>query len=1349
MSCVALWLLAALVSADVSIPYTIGDDGYVSLAVYDGQGRLVRTLLTGVPRNPGSYCETWDGRDRYGVPQPAGDYTWKLLCTQGLRTEFMFRMGSNFEPAWEGPVGAHNNMCAIAVDGDNVFCSTPDLEGGHAFSRIDFSGRYVWGSHPFGGGGHGRSTVAMNGRAFELVDGGVVNVLDWETGRLIAKDWNVRAETGGEGRGRGSDIDMDGDRANNLLVLSCREKNAIRWYSAADGKLVDEAANVPEPAGVAVAADGTVLAISKGAVVSLSRQNKTPKTVIPADLLASPVRLSVDQKSGEILVAENSFYRKYWDGTGLDRPDSHHQVKRFSKDGRLQKAHGRPQGRADGAYVPTDFRGISDISSDNNGGFFITEFLITPRRAAHFDRDGKCLQEYFGGQPWGWNAVPEPDDPTIMWYFCNPFGMVRCKVDYAARKWRVLETYTDGFQNTGVWSGAAHMRLMKRGDLLCIVNSSSAPLGIIVYDAKQKRVRIANGSGKGYRDKKWQLPEALRPADGSTPGSFLWNDLNDDGKASRDEITWTGRVAGGYIDPNDFTLYTSPSGTEYYPGQKYAVKGFTAGGTPIYVSDVKLTIPRWRESGDLSYYPGEYWRAADGSLYACFSDSFPNWENHGAWYFNSCSGIDRLVKWDKAGNQVWSVGRHSPDADHEPGSTAMARAIIGMSHGCIVWSDGSDEEGAQPTVWTDDGLYVSEIPRLQADKTPEWVSRLWCGAEESFGYVFDVGKDTYLTLTTTCGGYPVFKVTGWDGWQRQNGTVKLGESPAKAAGTGDGLKAEYFNTPDCTGQPALTRVDPEIWFHWIKDHDKMPDGVTADEFSVRWSGQVEATTTEEYRFTLETATPWKGEGQPTWVKLSVDGRTLIDTAAGLAGPTSYGICGTILLRGGERYGIKLECGYKAGKAVAKLCWDTPSRDRRRIVKAYLYSTPLEETRYPGALLAHWSFDEAAGSTAADASGNNQTAVISGATRVPGKIGRGLRLDGKDDEATAELNPSGSGITLSLWFKTNQTDQGIIALDGQIPFLTLKHNGYLSAQWGRSLPLTAAPGCADDQWHHAVYTCGGPFGDQRLYVDGRLRAHSPIAVPNRAGPALLKVGQYKGADKPHFTGLLDEVRLYDRALSAREIIDEIYRREVGLIAHIPCDEGKGVTAASTVGAGIFGTLTGNSTWAEGRFGGGVAFDAVNASNPAVMFVDHEVRVPQTNYTVAFWFKSTSPNGRLLCADRDSPYNNNWVDNVISLEGGSVDARLRDGGPPIVSKLACNDGKWHHVATTIGGGTGPFKLYVDGVLQGEGTLTSRKSDSNRLGIDVGPESSRCKVTMDEIRVYGRALSAEEIAALAGAK
>lgn len=343
-------------------------------------------------------------------------------------------------------------------------------------------------------------------------------------------------------------------------------------------------------------------------------------------------------------------------------PRRRHQVKRFSAAGSLVRAYGKPEGRGDGVYVPTDFRGLTDIEADHEGGFVITEGHHTPpRRSARFDAQGKLLREWYGAQHYGVLACPEPDSPRFVWTLANAGqpGLVRWEVGYVAKTWRVAEVYQD------VFAANKHCRVptvpyvFAKDGRIYIQGGAVQPggLSLAVYDPVAKRVRPCNACGtiesKGQKRR------------------YLWNDLNDDGQATDDEIQWlTREKLGGHVVPSDLTLVTTSTASDYYPGPVLRPSRITAGGTPVYNFGEATKYAPWSENG-WKKYPGDIRRAADGSWFACISEAASNpnegWENHGAWHYNSCSAIDRLVKWDKDWNPLWSVGRHSPDnrwSDH-------------------------------------------------------------------------------------------------------------------------------------------------------------------------------------------------------------------------------------------------------------------------------------------------------------------------------------------------------------------------------------------------------------------------------------------------------------------------------------------------------------------------------------------------------------------------------------------------------------------------------------------------------------------------------------------------------------
>ena len=82
--------------------------------------------------------------------------------------------------------------------------------------------------------------------------------------------------------------------------------------------------------------------------------------------------------------------------------------------------------------------------------------------------------------------------------------------------------------------------------------------------------------------------------------------------------------------------------------------------------------------------------------------------------------------------------------------------------------------------------------------------------------------------------------------------------------------------------------------------------------------------------------------------------------------------------------------------------------------------------------------------------------------------------------------------------------------------------------------------------------------------------------------------------------------------------------------------------------------------------------------------------------------------------------------------------------VVSPLAYNDGTWHHVAAILKNGFA--QIYVDGVLVAQDTTRPIISVQASTQTSVGQVASGFAGSIDELFIYGRALSDQEIAALA---
>ena len=116
LTALAIAPVAVLHAADPSISFTLDKPGQVSLGVYK-QGRLLRELLRGEPKEAGEHSVDWDGLDRYGNAMPPGDYEWRLLRNDGFRAEYLLSIGVNPRSAPYAPwVGNHQAATAVTVD---------------------------------------------------------------------------------------------------------------------------------------------------------------------------------------------------------------------------------------------------------------------------------------------------------------------------------------------------------------------------------------------------------------------------------------------------------------------------------------------------------------------------------------------------------------------------------------------------------------------------------------------------------------------------------------------------------------------------------------------------------------------------------------------------------------------------------------------------------------------------------------------------------------------------------------------------------------------------------------------------------------------------------------------------------------------------------------------------------------------------------------------------------------------------------------------------------------------------------------------------------------------------------
>jgi hypothetical protein len=208
------------------------------------------------------------------------------------------------------------------------------------------------------------------------------------------------------------------------------------------------------------------------------------------------------------------------------------------------------------------------------------------------------------------------------------------------------------------------------------------------------------------------------------------------------------------------------------------------------------------------------------------------------------------------------------------------------------------------------------------------------------------------------------------------------------------------------------------------------------------------------------------------------------------------------------------------------------------------SAPVTVTvsNLPAGLKAAYGFEETTGGTVVDRTGGNN-GTISGATRTTsGRFGRALTFDGSNDVVTVPhdtvLNPA-TAFTVEGWVRP-QSGTGMRLLAAKE-----RGSGFAYALYSRGSLVTpmariftssdqstiGSSALANDAWTHLAMTWGG--GTLRLYVNGSQVSSRNVGTTAPGGTGPFRIGG-AGVSSAFFRGRIDEVRMYDRALSAAEI-----------------------------------------------------------------------------------------------------------------------------------------------------------------------------------------------------------------------
>jgi len=525
------------------------------------------------------------------------------------------------------------------------------------------------------------------------------------------------------------------------------------------------------------------------------------------------------------------------------------------------------------------------------------------------------------------------------------------------------------------------------------------------------------------------------------------------------------------------------------------------------------------------------------------------------------------------------------------------------------------------------------------------------------------------------------------------------------------------------------------------------------------------------------------DSNSTAVEIYLDGRL---SASGLANAPSTPVDTTLLL--GHR------TGANASELFGGLLDDVRIYDQV-LAEAEIQDVMAEVLAEPVApgvdeVVALYTLDNDAN----DSSGNGHDGTVEGAPMfvTPGFDGTGacMQFGGDADRITVDsFDVMGTGITLAAWINpiTFMNDARMISksegggtnfhywamvLSGTgenfLQFRLRTDAGNTTSRTSGSDPLVA------NEWTHVAVTWDANDPVMRQYkngaeIDSFDKAGSMVAT----GPGVqIGIGNQsisalaESPDSPirPFDGLLDDVRIYQRGLSVREIRYLAGERArpvdpgaFGLVAFYALDN----DANDSSGNGLHGTINGSVMPTYDRFGdpnaamqfGGASGDHIDLGDPPALQLAGSM-------TLSAWvmLDGTNTNNGRIVAKAGGGGARSWSLNIEANSGGVANPATFQISASGASNISVSDSQplptdeWVHMAGVYKPGVAT-EVYVNGELKAANTanIPDSQFSANNRSVLIGARNncSNCNWlgSIDDVGIYERILTVGEIRYLAG--
>jgi hypothetical protein len=452
-------------------------------------------------------------------------------------------------------------------------------------------------------------------------------------------------------------------------------------------------------------------------------------------------------------------------------------------------------------------------------------------------------------------------------------------------------------------------------------------------------------------------------------------------------------------------------------------------------------------------------------------------------------------------------------------------------------------------------------------------------------------------------------------------------------------------------------------------------------------------------------------------------------------------------------------------------------------------------------VAYYRLDDPNGPYMTDYSGHNSTgayngAVTYGAAGATSDADAGVSLPGTTS-AFASTPPLtfGGSFSLEAWVKPADIavpgSGGVETLLGSssnfynmLAYGTPSFGGIYASEFivtmGGSKAFYSLKKYPAGLWYHVVYTWDGT--NQCLYVNGLLdtcgQAPATTSAPSWGGYTYIGGDPTRGASDPALQGSVDDVALYNYALSATQILTHFtsastivpavtplptstavpssaYASSVlsnAPLAYYRLDDSSSVWAADRSGNANTGIYTGTIT--QGVAGAtGEGDTAISLPGTSTSYVGSAALSPGSAFTLEAWvnpanYVASGQSSEVVLAT--SANFNNVLAYVPQVAGGTLTNRfvVRMGGTAnFVTTHAYASGQWYYVVYTWDGTT--QSIYVNGVLDTSGSATATSAaplwgGQTYVGVDAANSTNPGPLqgSVDDVAIYNGALTAAQI-------